>query len=432
MNFYFDSDIFRGKKAGIYRYSKEMATRFYRDPEVNCRFVSSLGRAPAEFSEILPQLFGERAELYEMYASGEKGRPWARHARDDFQATRAQYASNPTFKNKLKREFARLRFNSENRNLEKFGAKFHFDGECPVVFGPHNALSEQFLNAVSPLFKVQVIYDLIPVLFKEYFDDTRVFDRAYDTLNRIDLVVTISESTRADLLRLRPDLNANQVVSIPLAASDHFVPVEDPSRISDVKNKYGIPHDSDYLFTVSTVEPRKNQLGLVEAWSRVYKDLKMNNPKLVIAGRRGWGKNYLAQLEGHDEIDNTVIFTGFVEDEDLPVLYAGSLLTAYPSFYEGFGIPVLESMGCGRFCVTSNTSSIPEIVGEGYPLVDPKSVDEIASLIVKGVNDDAFRQKMEHYCAERVKLFSWDKTYKRTKDVIQSHATKYFQSLGGA
>lgn len=431
MNFYFDADIFRGKKAGIYRYSKEICQRFNQDSEVDCKFVSSSGLSKIEFLDTLQGMFGEDAKIYERYCQMKNGlqEPFDREARDKFRRASSMYSQNPNWSNKINRELARLFFKFEERKLSKLGARFYFDGEHPIVFAPHSALADSYFCSPTPVFKVQVIYDLIPVLYRNYFDNTRAFDNAYETLDRIDLVVTISESTRNDLLRLRPELDPEKVCAVPLAASDHFVPVSDLATIKSVKEKYGIPADSDYIFTVSTVEPRKNQLRLVEAWAKIYGNLKINKPKLVIAGGRGWGHDYLAALEGHDEIDKTVIFTGYVDDEDLPVLYSGSVVTAYPSLYEGFGIPVLESMACGKFCVTSNVSSIPEIVGSDYPLVDPESVDEIAQMLEKGVNDQRFRREMEVRGIDRARLFNWDNTYQKTKQIIAEAASKYFESI---
>ncbi|RLU01368.1 glycosyltransferase family 4 protein [Ketobacter sp.] len=425
MNFYFDADIFRGKKAGIYRYSHEMAVRFLADPEVDCHFLSGSGLTKKKFVKAFSEVFDGRVSLYESYVLG-NGMCVGRAARDLYDGARESYKQDPSIKNKLKREYYRLRSSAENRRLNRLGASFHLSGRNPIVFSPHNALSDGFFALKSPAFKVQVVYDLIPVLFRTYFDDTSVFDRVYENLNRVDLIVTISDSTRADLVKLRPDLDPGKIVSIPLAASEHFVPEVDAAKIQKVKKKYGIPIDADYVFSVSTVEPRKNQLRLVEAWTKIKSSVNMRNPKLVIAGGKGWGKDYLDRLANHDQVDKTVIFTGYVDDEDLPVLYSGSILTAYPSLYEGFGIPVLESMGCGRFCVTSNVSSIPEIVGPDYPTVNPESVSEIAELLLSAINDGEFRERMEQLGFDRAKLFTWDKVYRETKAAVQASASNYF------
>ncbi|RLU01367.1 glycosyltransferase family 4 protein [Ketobacter sp.] len=427
MDFYFDADIFLGRKAGIYRYSKEIAARFYSDPDVNCRFVSSSALGGEAFSEVLNDLFGERACLYEMYCS-KNGERIERRARLAFRMAKARYEAEPSFVRKMDREYRRLKYESENSKLVRSGAHFLFGGKQPVVFSPLRALAPEYFSSPDPVFKVQVVHDLIPVLHRDFCGRTRTFDEAYQVLGQLDMVVTDSESTRRDLLRMRPDLTQEKVIAIPLAASNHFAPVTDLNKISAVREKYGIPAGSDYIFAVSTLEPRKNQLRLIEAWSDIVHTLSIKDPKLVIAGSRGWGDGYLESLDRCDEINKSVLFTGFVEDEDLPALYSGSVLTAYPSLYEGFGLPVLESISCGKFCVTSNVSSIPEITGDDYPLVNPESVKEISDLISKGVNDGEFRRRMEQKGLMRAEKFDWDKTYERTKAAIQIGLSRSFGS----
>lgn len=420
MDLYFDADIFRTKPAGIFRYSKEMASRFLADPEVNCRFVSAMGRGAKEMKAILEQFFGDEAIFYENHValSGNHYAPFSRQHRDDFHKLCAKKRQDLTLGFKLRKEVSRIRYRLEARKFQRCLGRILLESDSvPVVFGSYGAISSLGVALPKP-FRVQVLYDLIPKLYPHYFDRNVFFSRIFDSLDENQLIITISESTKVDLLRLAPHIDPAKVHAIPLASSDHIVKVDDQREIARVKARYGIPQESEYVFSLATVEPRKNHVRLLQAWSKVYAQINSVHPKLVIAGRKGWGEGFQRELHGLAEQENSVILTGFVDDQDLAALYSGSICTAYPSLYEGFGLPVLESMKCGRFCVTSNVSSMPEITGTDVPLVDPLSVDSIAELLLRVINDRELRLSLEAKCIEKAKEFSWARTYEQTKEVI--------------
>lgn len=425
MNLYFDSDIFRGKPAGIFRYSKEIAARFVADPAVDCKFVSGRGLGAAGFLPTLHALFSEDVEFYEKYSfqRGDSLFYFVRKYRDQFRRARLDEVDKHLLVHKFRREVFRFLYRRENRVMAKKNCRFHFDGDLPVLFGPHRSLSA-FSRVNKPPIRVQVVHDLIPRIHPEYFDSTEFLDEIFDNLDQNQIIVTVSEHTRKDLLRLAPHIDPVKVHSVPISCSDHFVPVASRFEIARVKEKYGIPQESDYVFSLCTVEPRKNHVRLLKAWGSIYERLQLSRPKLVVAGRKGWGADFQRELEGRAERENSVILTGFVDDDDLPALYSGSVCSVYPSLYEGFGLPVLESMKCGRFCVTSDVSSIPEIVGDNVPMINPLSEESIADLLLRVVNDVPLRRSLEETVRLRAQAFSWETTYSRTKSLILNVAAE--------
>ena len=168
-------------------------------------------------------------------------------------------------------------------------------------------------------------------------------------------------------------------------------------KVKTYKKKYKL--EKPYILSVGTKEPRKNIKRLIEA----FVSLGRSDIELVLVGKRGWGEEVEVGKAKVKEL-------GFVEDKDLPALYSGAILFAYPSLYEGFGFPVLEAMACGCPVITSNISSLPEVVGQTALLVYPKETKEIANAINTLLNDDKLRQKLVKNGLEQAKKFSWEKT----------------------
>jgi glycosyltransferase involved in cell wall biosynthesis len=219
---------------------------------------------------------------------------------------------------------------------------------------------------------------------------------------RADHVLADSEATRQDLIdlyRTEPDK-----ISVLYSGVDaRFRPVDDPTAIQAVREKYGISK-GPYLFSVGTVQPRKNYGRLAEALHR----LDRPDLKLVIAGGRGWLNDDLYLTIEQLNLGSRVQFIGFADDDDLPALYSGAQLFAYPALYEGFGLPPLEAMACGTPVVTSNISSLPEVVGDAALTVDPIDVDDIAGALDRGLDDTALRGQMRQLGLARAQSFTWE------------------------
>lgn len=220
---------------------------------------------------------------------------------------------------------------------------------------------------------------------------------------RADHVLADSEATRQDLIDLYQ--TAPEKISVLYSGVDaRFRPVDDPAAIQAVRSKYDIG-ESPYLFSVGTVQPRKNYGRLAEALHH----LDRPDLKLVIAGGQGWLSDDLYQTIEHLKLGNRVQFIGFADDDDLPALYSGAQAFVYPALYEGFGLPPLEAMACGTPVVTSNVSSLPEVVDNAGLTVDPTSVDDIVEALHSALDNDPLRSQLRRQGLARAKLFTWER-----------------------
>lgn len=218
---------------------------------------------------------------------------------------------------------------------------------------------------------------------------------------RSDRILADSESTRRDLLDVY-NVPPEKVHVLYSGVDDRFYPITDPILTKRTLAHYGIGGEP-YIFTIGTIQPRKNYERLVEAVHR----LNWPDLHLVIAGAKGWLESPLYQWIAQLGMQERVRFLGFVPDEDLPVLYSSAQVFAFPSLYEGFGLPPLEAMACGTPIVVSNRSSLPEVVGDAGLQVDPIDVDAIADALSRVINDSMLRRNLINKGQIRVQRFSW-------------------------
>lgn len=232
---------------------------------------------------------------------------------------------------------------------------------------------------------------------------------------RADRLIAISESTRDDLVRMW-GVDRSRVTAIPLAADAEFHP-RSQEEITEACGRYGL-RPGGYILYVGMLEPRKNVDRLVEAFGTVADQL--SGIDLVIAGRRGWMyEEIFARVEALGLRDR-VRFTGYVVSEDLRALYSGARLFAYPSKYEGFGLPVLEAMSCGAPVVTTNVSSMPEVAGDAAILVAPDDVAGLAAALLRVSGDHALRDDLRCRGLARAKTFSWERCAHETIAVYKA------------
>jgi glycosyltransferase involved in cell wall biosynthesis len=269
--------------------------------------------------------------------------------------------------------------------------------------------------------QVCTIHDLIPLDHPEWFGAR--FARWYAWLlprlaRRVEHIIAVSEFTKTrivDRLKVPPA----KVTVIPNGVDSRFYR-RSPVEIEVVRKRLSIP-TPEYLLSVGSLEPRKNLPRLLAAWAKA-QDSVPNDIWLVVAGARG-NRRVFANCE-IDSIPPRVHFTGYVEDEFLPSLYSGALALVYPSLYEGFGLPPLESMACGVPVVTSNGTSLPEVVGDTAILIHPGNVDSI----VEGMLEMIARRRGSATCdwsqtaIDRAREYSWDGAARRTLKVLLEHA----------
>lgn len=260
------------------------------------------------------------------------------------------------------------------------------------------------------------VHDLTPIIFpKEHKSGKSLIYKLLfpRTLKTADKIIAVSYSTKQDLLKYfkLPD---KQIKVIHEAADEKFQPL-DKETIQKFKTKYNL--NSPFILYVGTLEPRKNIPTLIKAF---YNLRKYNLPhKLVITGKKGWKYNSIFETIEKLGIQDDVIFTGYVPNEDLPALYNAADLFVYPSLYEGFGLPPLEAMSSGCPVITSNTSSLPEVVGDAGIMIDPYDVDTLANSIYKVLTNDGLKADMVEKGLERAKMFSWEKTVKETLKIYR-------------
>ena len=220
-----------------------------------------------------------------------------------------------------------------------------------------------------------------------------------------DKVIFVSHSALQDCTARLGPLRASSEV-IHLGKSDAFAPDLDPAEVLRVRMKYGLPEE--FILYVGMIEPRKNLSRLVSAFATVC--AMHPGLSLVIAGMQGWMNNGLMETISGLGIESRVIFTGFVPEPEKPFLIAASKVFAYPSLYEGFGIPVLEALACGVPTLTSNVSSLPEVAGNAALMIDPRSVTEMSSALERLLSDESLREELRRESLHQAAKFTWVRT----------------------
>jgi glycosyltransferase involved in cell wall biosynthesis len=265
----------------------------------------------------------------------------------------------------------------------------------------------------------------IPGVFTLY-DLTYLLTDTHSSLNRMFLtlmvprfldaargVITISESTRRDLLR-QYGVNPAKVHVIYGGVSPRFRPAP-PTACAETRARYGLPEH--YLLTVGTIEPRKNLPRLLEAYGTLLaRGMQIG---LVIAGRRGWRSEEFFTRLGQLGLDNKVLLLHNVPDADLPPLYGAADLFVFPSLYEGFGLPPLEAMACGAAVIASNTSSLPEVIGNAGVMVDPRDSGALAAAIEGVLANPDLSLRLKAAGATRAARFTWQAAAQATQQVYE-------------
>jgi glycosyltransferase involved in cell wall biosynthesis len=274
--------------------------------------------------------------------------------------------------------------------------------------------------------RVLTVHDIIPIKLPNFVltGCDEKLRNAIMTLGRNDWVICDSECTRQDLLEFRKDLNPDRVTVVYLAAMDTFRPSNAPSELRRVRARYGIP-DGPYILSLSTIEIRKNIDMVIRAYGNLARKGQLRGVSLVLAGHKGWKDGAIFDaMSKFPELGGRIILTGFVDDKDLPALYSGAMLFAFPSFYEGFGLPVLEAMKCGVPVVCSNASSLPEIAGNACLMVDPTSEKEMTEAILGIFESETLRNELSAKGLAKAEQFSWAKTVAQTVSVYKRAVTE--------
>lgn len=261
--------------------------------------------------------------------------------------------------------------------------------------------------------KVITLHDIIPLKMPETVS-TRYLEIFNNQLPRIinccDGIITVSEFSKDDIAK-EFNFPRERIYVTHLAAENIYKPYSKLKSLNLIEQKYNI--NSNYILYVGGLSPRKNILGLIDAFSLI-NPLNRKGIKLVITGTKGISYEKYKERATSLKVLDDVIFTGFIPLEDLPLFYSGAEVLVYPSFYEGFGLPPLEAMACGTPVIASNLTSVPEVCNDSALLIDPYNIDELSSTIERVLNDPLLALKMKELGLARSMNFSWENTAIKT------------------
>jgi glycosyltransferase involved in cell wall biosynthesis len=224
-------------------------------------------------------------------------------------------------------------------------------------------------------------------------------------------LLAVSQATAADL-RSHYGVPPEQIDVVYEGVDPVFRPTREPGLQAALRERHKLG-GKPYLLAVGTLQPRKNLRGLLQAY-RLLLDRRLEAPTLVLAGRSGWGERALERSLEQLGLQQAVVRTGYIDDQDLTMLYSGALLYVQPSLYEGFGLTVLEAMACGTAVVASNSSSLPEVVGGAGVLVDATRPRQLVEAIESLLDSPARRAEFGAAGRRRAATFTWDRCARET------------------
>ena len=280
--------------------------------------------------------------------------------------------------------------------------------KCNLAYIPNFTL---LLWKVVPT--VVTIHDLIEYNVPEKFSKARMLYRkgVCDPLmaKRSDHILTVSQSSYNDIVKylgVKPEK-----ITLTLNATDkNFFKKYDEKDVEDAISEYGLKY-KEYLLFVGTIDyPGKNIKTVIEAFFNLRNQGQLEGKKLVIIGKDGFNSQVIYDFVNASTFKDDVIFTGYLKDEDLPKYYAGAAIMLYLSFFEGFGLPVLEAMSCATPVICANTSCFPEIVEELDVMVDPQDVKATEEKIQKILDSSEYYDEISRKCYEKSQKYSWEQS----------------------
>jgi glycosyltransferase involved in cell wall biosynthesis len=265
------------------------------------------------------------------------------------------------------------------------------------------------------------VHDVSFVEHPEYFTRGRAFQLQYTvrrSVRNAARILTVSEFSKQSILRVYGELEEDKVVVAPNAAAAEFRPVSRESAIAMAYSRYQLK--TPFILSVGDLQPRKNHIGLIKAFAELVKAHPKLKHTLALAGKDTWFAGRVHEAARNSGVADRIQFLGFVPDTELVQLYNACELFTFPSFYEGFGLPILEAMACGRAVACSNTTAMPEVADGAAILFDPYSTEETTRAMADLLLDSELRTRMERLGLKRAALFSWQKSARQILDVFQS------------
>ena len=261
--------------------------------------------------------------------------------------------------------------------------------------------------------KVTTIHDLSFEYYPEFFKlKNKIFHKLAPRkeANTPEYIITDSESSRNDLISLYKVPKDKTTVIYP-ACGKEFKPITSKKKLAKVRDKYDLPEK--FILQLGNIEPRKNHLATIHAFEKLKKEYN-KDVRLVIAGKKAWRFRQVEKALFQPDSKDDIILTGYIDEKDKPALLSLAEVFVYPSFYEGFGFPVLEAMSCGAPVITANASSLPEVCGDAVIYFDPYQIDSIQEKIKEIILNESLRQNLSSRGVLRAGQFSWERTARRT------------------
>lgn len=281
---------------------------------------------------------------------------------------------------------------------------------CPVNVVP----------LATPCQSIVTIHDLGFMRYPErYRPAKRRYLQAATTLSarRAAHIITDAESGREEiieLLKVRPE----KVSAVPLGVDAHFQPLE-PQQIEQFRQEKQLP--ARFVLYVGTLEPRKNIPLLLRGFARLRREqpAAMEGIELVLGGAKGWLYDEIFRLVRELGLEAITRFPGYISEEELPLWYNSAECFVYPSVYEGFGLPPLEAMACGCPVITSNTSSLPEVVGDAGITVGPEDEAGLSTALARLLTDPVEKAVRRELGLRQAQKFTWEETARRTLEIYR-------------
>ncbi|OQA52450.1 MAG: Mannosylfructose-phosphate synthase [candidate division WS2 bacterium ADurb.Bin280] len=271
---------------------------------------------------------------------------------------------------------------------------------------------------------VVTIHDIISILFPQNIPfASRIFYSKWMPFSyrKAKQIISISHSTKADIVRVLK-IPSDKITVIHNGYDSRLKKPAGSNDLKIIRDKYNL--ENDYLLHVGTLEPRKNLNFLIDVFFEVIKDPKNKNLSLVITGKKGWYYEGLFEKVEKLNLKDKVIFTGYIDEKDKAALYQGAKIFTFPSLYEGFGLPPLEAMACGVPVISSDTSSMPEVIGDAGILISPRKKSAWIEAITKLNRDSSLYREMQKKNIEQVSKFDWKQTARKTIEIYEKCLTK--------
>lgn len=264
--------------------------------------------------------------------------------------------------------------------------------------------------------KVTIVHDMVVKAFPETMNlKTKIMLKLClkKSCKRADKIIAVSQFSKEEIVKYLK-IPEEKIAVMPNGVDHEMYHTRyEDAKIQAAKARYHI--SGEYYLYLGTLEPRKNIERMVRAYAQARRP---GGPKLVLAGRKGWLYESIFATVQELALTEDVIFTDYVQDEDVPLLMSGAKIFLFPSLYEGFGLPPLEAMACGTPVVTSSVSSLPEVVGDAALRADPYHVEEIAAAIARLEADEQLRKSLAQRGVERAAEFTWEKSARIFYDTI--------------